>query len=252
MPPGRVRSPSWRAVTAAALALRLAGPAAAAPPPGAGRACEAASRAAEAADHLPAGLLAAIGRVESGRYSATLGRIAPWPWAVDIAGSGVAFATRSQALAAIRTARDAGQRNIDVGCFQVNLGAHPDAFPDLRTALDPMANAGFAAGFLVRLHARLGGWRAAAAAYHSETAALAAPYLLAVMRSWAGQADAPARAPAADRTWVLVTPVRGLLVVAPGDSVVAAVDGMRIITPTSAGASAAGPMPDVRYGPMPR
>ncbi len=217
-------------------------------------ACEQAGRQAETAAGLPRGLLLAIGRVESGRYSATLDRMAPWPWTVDIAGTGVLFATRAAALTAIRTALASGQSNIDAGCFQVNLRAHPDAFPDLRTALDPAANAQFAAGFLASLHARLGTWPAAAAAYHSETAALARPYLLAVMRSWAGRggpdAEQPYRPTAPDRTWVLRTPVQGMHVVAPGSTILADAGGMRIVTPASPAEAGAGG-PHIRYGALP-
>lgn len=238
----------------AVLAVSTAPAVAAAPPPR--LACEQASREAESEAHVPSGLLLAIGRVESGRYSATLGRIAPWPWAVDLAGAGVLFATRAAALQAVRAAWAGGRRNIDVGCFQVNLGAHPEAFPDLRTALDPAANARFAAGFLASLHARLGSWPAAAAAYHSETASLARPYLLAVMRSWAGHAgaDAAARSLAArapDRTWVLRTPVRGVRVVVPGGAVLAEAGEMRIVSPASARSATppgAEELPRVRYG----
>lgn len=214
--------------------------------------CEQASRQAETAAGLPQGLLLAIGRVESGRYSATLGRVAPWPWTVDVAGTGVLFATRAAALTAIRTALASGQSNIDVGCFQVNLRAHPDAFPDLSTALDPGANARFAAGFLASLRARLGSWPAAAAAYHSETDALARPYLLAVMRSWAGHggpdADQRNRPATPDRTWVLRTPVRGMRVVAPGSTVLADASGMQVVTPASA-LGAGGPR--ISYGALP-
>ena len=217
-------------------------------------ACEQAGRQAETAAGLPQGLLLAIGRVESGRYSATLGRVAPWPWTVDIAGTGVLFATRAAALTAVRTALASGQSNIDAGCFQVNLRAHPDAFPDLRTALDPTANARFAAGFLASLHARLGTWPAAAAAYHSETATLARPYLLAVMRSWTGRggpdADQPYRPAAPDRTWVLRTPVQGVQVVAPGSTILADAGGMQIVTPASPAEAGAGG-PHIRYGALP-
>jgi len=241
--PGACLAAALAAVIALGAPPATAMPPAALPPAGmpqpARSACEQASRRAETAAGLPAGLLRAIGRVESGRYSATLGRTAPWPWAVDFAGTGVLFATRAAALNAVRTALASGQSNIDVGCFQVNLRAHPDAFPDLRAALDPAENARVAAGFLASLHARLGTWPAAAAAYHSQTAALARPYLLAVMRSWAGHggpdADRPSPPPAPDRTWVLKTPVRGMMhVVAPGSTIRADAGGMRIITPTSA------------------
>ncbi|MGH7041451.1 MAG: transglycosylase SLT domain-containing protein [Acetobacteraceae bacterium] len=234
-------------IAAAVLALAVCPAIAALPQPG--LACEQASHDAAAAAGLPPGLLLAIGRVESGRASATLGRVTPWPWTLDFAGSGAQFATGAEALAALQAALAAGQTNIDVGCFQVNLGAHPHAFTDLQTALDPVANAQFAAGFLGRLHARLGTWPAAAAAYHSETAALGEPYLMAVMRNWASHAgpDAePSHAP--DRTWVLITPVRGLQIIAPGSTVLADADTMHIITPTST-PSAAGPR--IRYGALP-
>lgn len=92
-------------------------------------ACEQAGRQAETAAGLPQGLLLAIGRVESGRYSATLGRVAPWPWTVDIAGTGVLFATRAAALTAVRTALASGQSNIDAGCFQVNFVPTRMRFP---------------------------------------------------------------------------------------------------------------------------
>ncbi|MDE2580284.1 MAG: transglycosylase SLT domain-containing protein [Rhodospirillales bacterium] len=243
--------------------LLAALPAAAAPPPR--LACEQASEAAETAAHLPPGLLLAIGRVESGRYSATLGRVAPWPWAVDFAGTGVLFATKAEAIQAIRGALAAGQQNIDVGCFQVNLGAHPTAFPDLGTALDPAANARFAAGFLSSLHARLGGWPAATAAYHSETAALGQPYLLAVMRDWAAHGGAvqaadpsadPPPADVPDRTWVVMSPVAGLHVIAPGSTILADAGSVQVITPAAFSARvAAAPEPAIHYNepvPTPR
>ncbi len=216
------------AAALALLAFAAAGRAGAASLP-ARRACLAASHTAEAAAALPPGLLGAIGRVESGRYSARLGRVAPWPWTVDFAGTGMSFARRGDAIRAVRAAWAAGQRNIDVGCFQVNLGAHPHAFADLRSALDPATNAAYAAEFLVRLHARLGSWPAATAAYHSETAALGQPYLLAVMRSWTGAGGGAVVAP--DLSWVVRTRVPGLHVIAPGSVVRATVGAMRIITP---------------------
>lgn len=189
--------------------------------------CAHAARAAEAAFGLPKGLLSAIGRVETGRYSPALQRISPWPWAVDVAGTGALFPSRAEALAVARGAFAAGQRNIDMGCFQVNLGAHPDAFASLRQAMDPIANARYAARFLRTLRARLGDWAAAAAAYHSETAALGAPYLRAVLRSWSGVGAIPAAfaagaaAPPAESGWIVLAPVAGPRIITPGSGVAA-------------------------------
>jgi hypothetical protein len=143
--------------------------------------CERAAAAAEAAHGVPAGLLRAIGIVEAGRRDFPLGHIAPWPWTTDIAGAGRWWDTRAEAIAAVRAA---GVASVDVGCFQVNLPSHPDAFATLDEAFDPASNADYAARFLVLLRDRLGGWSEAAGAYHSRDAALSAAYRQAVLSAW--------------------------------------------------------------------
>ena len=68
-----------------------------------------------------------------------------------------------------RPLRAKGRRSIDVGCMQVNLFHHPNAFPDLETAFDPGANAAYAARFLSSLYGISKNWNLAVAAYHSQT-----------------------------------------------------------------------------------
>ena len=216
------------ALAGLALGLLLSGSARAAAP---GAACEQAGLAAEAANGIPHGLLLAIGRVESGRYAARLGRVTPWPWAVDVAGTGALFDSRRAALATARGAVAAGQRNVDLGCFQVNLAAHPGAFSSLRQALDPAANAAYAGAFLARLHVQLGSWPAAAAAYHSQDAALGAPYLAAVLASWANPGTTipvalrQGAGQIGDPTWVVVTKVAGMRVITPWSAPTASIAG---------------------------
>jgi len=151
--------------------------------------CEQAGRGAEQAYALPAGLLLAIGRVESGRWDARFGRVVPWPWAVDAAGQGRLYDSASDAIAAVRALQAATSPNIDVGCFQVNLAYHPNAFATLAQAFDPEANARYAGQFLALLRARFGNWADAVAAYHSATPALGAPYRERVFAAWNGDAD---------------------------------------------------------------
>ncbi|HJO71542.1 MAG: hypothetical protein QF450_07035 [Rhodospirillales bacterium] len=55
-----------------------------------------------------------------------------------------------------------GVRNIDVGCMQVNLLYHKDAFATLEEAFEPASNAAYAARFLKDLYATSGSWSAAA------------------------------------------------------------------------------------------
>ena len=79
-----------------------------------------------------------------------------------------------------------GVASIDVGCMQVNLFYHPAAFRSLDEAFDPAPNARYAARFLRSLFGRVGGWAAAAAAYHSFTPELAAQYAKLIAAVWAG------------------------------------------------------------------
>ena len=172
-----------------ALALPLAAARAQLPLPDPGRQCRAAIAAAERGFAIPTGLMAAIGRVESGRRGAD-GRVDPWPWSIDAEGAGRVFASKAEAIAAVRSLQTAGVRSIDVGCMQVNLLHHPDAFPSLDAAFDPDANVAFAARFLLQLRAAAGSWPQAAALYHSATPALAADYQRKVMAAWTAEPDA--------------------------------------------------------------
>jgi hypothetical protein len=147
-------------------------------------ACEQAGRDAERQYALPVGLLAAIGRVESGRWDASLGRVVPTPWAIDAGGQPYMPDSKQSALQQIRALQTGGIRNIDVGCFQINLLNHPSAFTDLDQAFDPVANAQYAARFLTLLRARLGTWEDAVAAYHSATPSRGIPYRQLVFANW--------------------------------------------------------------------
>lgn len=148
--------------------------------------CESAGQQAEQTYGLPQGLLLAVGQVESGRWDPQLGRVVPWPWAVDSAGHSQWFDNKADAIAAVRTLKADGHSNIDVGCFQINLQHHPDAFATLDQAFDPGTNADYAARLLVTLHSMLGNWQDAVAAYHSTTPDLGTPYREKVLAAWSG------------------------------------------------------------------
>ncbi len=145
--------------------------------------CEAAIARAEHVRDLPDGLLPALARVESGRPDA-VGATRPWPWTVDVDGQGHFFASKAEAVAAVRTLQDMGIRSIDIGCLQVNLMYHPRAFASIEQAFDPAANAAYAARFLVALHQRDNDWTHAIASYHSETPSLGAAYRTKVLAIW--------------------------------------------------------------------
>ena len=75
---------------------------------------------------VPPQLLAAIGRVESGRRDPVTGVWGAWPWTINAEGSGSYFDTKAEAIQAVQALQARGVRSIDVGCMQVNLMHHPD------------------------------------------------------------------------------------------------------------------------------
>lgn len=155
--------------------------------------CETAINTAEYAGRLPPRLLHAIALVESGRLNEAARTVRPWPWTINAEGAGAFFASKNDAIAAVKALQARGVRSIDVGCLQVNLMFHPNAFASLDEAFDPRANALYAARFLNQLHAPGDTWMRAIAAYHSDTPALGEPYRALVMLRWQNPTLAPAQ-----------------------------------------------------------
>ncbi|MFO1027095.1 MAG: lytic transglycosylase domain-containing protein [Acetobacteraceae bacterium] len=148
--------------------------------------CEAAIAGATRGSPIPPNLLVAIGRVESGRPDPQTGRVQPWPWTLNAEGQSMVFASKAAAIAEVQRLQARGVRSIDVGCMQVNLMHHPQAFASLEEAFDPAANARYAARFLMELFQRAGAWPVAAAQYHSSTPALGEAYGRRVAAAWTG------------------------------------------------------------------
>jgi Transglycosylase SLT domain len=141
--------------------------------------CLAAIAAAEHHYDVPHGLLAVMAKVESGRRAPPAGALQPWPWTIDADGQGVFFPTKAEAVAWSRQAVDSGTVTyLDVGCMQVDLRSHPNAFANLEQAFDPAANVEYGARFLRQLRDGVGAgnWFAAVGFYHSQTPAFAAEY----------------------------------------------------------------------------
>ena len=148
--------------------------------------CAAEAAASERTYGIPAALLHAISIVESGRYDSNSRAVIAWPWTVMAEGQGRYLPTKAEAIAEVRRLKARGVQNIDVGCMQVNLRYHPDAFADLEQAFDPAANVAYAARFLKGLYGATGHWPTAASYYHSQTPSLAAVYRERLMKVWNG------------------------------------------------------------------
>ena len=140
--------------------------------------------AAEQKFALPQKLLQTIGIVESGRADPVTGRVTPWPWTINAAGTGHFYETKAAAIKAVQDLQEAGTRSIDVGCLQINLVHHPAAFSSLDEAFDPVVNTRYGGHFLSDLYQETGKWPLAAAAYHSRTQEIGASYAERVMAMW--------------------------------------------------------------------
>jgi hypothetical protein len=203
-------------------------------------ACDRAAAKAERDGNLPAGLLAAIGAVESGRVDANGLNRRAWPWSINAEGWSYFAPTRSDAISAVRALQARGVRTIDVGCFQVDLFYHPNAFATLEEAFDPEANARAASRILSQARFGSTGWDQAVALYHSASLLRGAWYLQQVQALWPA---ARTRLAALDlkggqplQYVVLMSPEARLVkVITPGDAVASPQAGLpHVISPGGA------------------
>jgi hypothetical protein len=172
----------------------------------------------EAKYGMPAGILKAIARVESS--GSPYGVITkPWPWTLNVGGAPHYYPTKADALTALTSFRTQSDVNIDVGCMQISLQYHPNAFPDLATALDPVANVDYGALFLSALKDKSGDWLQAVSDYHSTTPGFGDTYRNLVQIAWTG-GSMPAR---------LVSTVRGTAPEGPAIISISEVNGQTVI-----------------------
>jgi hypothetical protein len=168
------------------LTLAVASSLTAASPAGAGLpdVCGAIAAETERAEGIPPGLVRAVTLVESGRWLPEDHRTQAWPWTVTAGPKTYYLPTKHDALRKVEELRAGGRSNIDVGCMQVNLGYHGDAFASLEDALDPASNIAYGAKFLKHLRVETRSWARATARYHSSDPDLGQAYRAKVYRRW--------------------------------------------------------------------
>jgi hypothetical protein len=124
---------------------------------------------------IPGNILLGIGLQEAG--TRRNGVLTIWPWSVNASGVGRAFGGRDTALSWVAAKRAEGTYSVDIGCMQVNLRWHPNAFTSVEAGFDPAKNVDYAARFLRDLYEKTGSWETAAGSYHSFTPEKRAIYL---------------------------------------------------------------------------
>ena len=146
--------------------------------------CQASTRAAEQAHDLPPLLMSAIAKTESGRWNRDTSELLAWPWTVMAEGKGRFLPSKQAAIETVEALQARGVRNIDVGCMQVNLYHHPEAFEDLEAAFDPARNTAYATAFLAGLREEARSWTRAVGHYQSRTILRANGYRAKVFKAW--------------------------------------------------------------------
>jgi soluble lytic murein transglycosylase-like protein len=120
---------------------------------------------AAAQSGVPSSVLYAVALQESG--TRLRGRLLPWPWTLNVAGTPQRHATRVDACLALRSAlRNTPAERIDVGLGQVNAGYHAHRVPQPCALLDPYRNLGIAANILHEQHRPGEDWLVAVGRYH--------------------------------------------------------------------------------------
>lgn len=115
---------------------------------------------------VPPEILYSVSLTESSRRLPQGNR--PWPWTLNVAGTGYRYETRLQAWQALTVfMRHYPLKRIDVGIAQVNLGWNGHYFSSAWEALEPYTNLHAAASILraCREH-NPGSWTDAAGCYH--------------------------------------------------------------------------------------
>ena len=139
--------------------------------------CDQAAQYAAEKTGVPVPILRSISLAETGHTDGQSQRFGSWPWAVQSKGQGTWLNSKEAAVSFINGLIAQDIRNIDIGCFQLNLHWHSTAFESLEEMITPDANALYAAQFLKDLYQESGDWRIAVGRYHSQNPARAKNYV---------------------------------------------------------------------------
>ncbi len=125
---------------------------------------------------LPKDILHSISLQESQKAHSKYKLGIVWPWTINVEGKGYYFKSKYDAINFTKKQIELGINSIDVGCMQINLKYHPNAFESLHQAFSPIKNIEYAAQLLRNHYENHGNWHVAVGYYHSATADKASNY----------------------------------------------------------------------------
>jgi hypothetical protein len=210
---GALKTLALGGILAAAVAIATTSAATNPAKPGLGKqvdqdVCRQAAAAIELDRRLPRMMLSTISLIETGKWIRGTRENVAWPWTINAQGKSHFYRTKRAAIEAVKQLQAQGFRSIDVGCMQINLRYHPDAFASLEDAFDPRLNVSYAAEFLQTLRKQGRTWNTAIGYYHSRTRAHYLPYQRKVQRLWRAERRRVALERRAKRREAALRPVR--------------------------------------------
>jgi hypothetical protein len=96
--------------------------------------------------------------------------------------------SKKEAVVKVKQMLEDGLTNIDIGCMQINLHHHPDAFLNLNDAFEPKNNIEYAANFLIQNYNQSQNWQQAIAFYHSK-GSVGQDYAMQVLKKWSDYSE---------------------------------------------------------------
>ena len=132
--------------------------------------------------NLPKDTLHSISLKETQKAHSKHGIGLVWPWTINVEGKGYHFASKDQAIKFAYAELAAGKTSIDIGCMQINIKHHPDAFNSIEQAFSPRRNIAYGAKFLKDTYNRLGSWTKTIGHYHSSLEERATNYQTSVAK----------------------------------------------------------------------
>ncbi len=124
---------------------------------------------------VPKDILTAVALTETGTKQG--GKLAPYPWAINVEGKGFLFPSKAKAIAAVEKYLAEGKTSIDIGCMQLNWYWHGKKFGNsLHKAFDPLTNITVGAQYIREHFNTYKNWDRAVGRYHSGTAKFAQQY----------------------------------------------------------------------------
>lgn len=130
---------------------------------------------------LPKKLLTSISLVESGIKRNN--KLSSWPWTLNVNGKSMYFDNKEDTIEHLKKSLKMN-KNIDIGCMQINYKYHGKNFKTLEDMINPNKNVRYAASFLRKLFKKHKSWNEAISRYHSSKPKRKKRYLVKVQSFW--------------------------------------------------------------------